>query len=239
MQTKSLVKAEFKVNAADRIIEGYASVFGNVDEVGDITVAGAFAKTLSERMPKGLIKVCRDHSTAVGMPMVVEEDSKGLFTKSKISATPAGDEILTLAQDGVYGAMSFMYDVVKADYGTVGDRSVRYLRELKLYEYGPVLFPANELATITAVKSLDSLGAWLGNLDSYLEQIRDNPASRDAAAALLGPRLPELQKALAELALPKTKPADEATSLNGEPPSPTTDPDQLQSLIATLESIRA
>lgn len=233
-------KAEFKVIADQRIIEGYASVFGNVDEVGDIVVVGAYAKTITERVPTRKVKSCRDHRLPIGMPLTIEEDSTGLFTRTKISATPLGDETLVLVGDGVYNAMSVAYDTIKSDYGTIGDRSVRYLRELKLYEYGPVLFPANELAAITAVKSEDSLGKWLGDLHAYFESIKDNPAARDAAVRLLGDRLPELQKHIATLALPNVEPAPKATPAAPEPQTPPDDPQQaLQSLLDSLSGITA
>ena len=131
-----------------RTIIGYASTFGNRDLVGDIVVAGAFKKTLSERKPK----VFYNHMYPIGSPVEIHEDSKGLYTESKMSRTPRGDEILELVKDGVINEMSIAYEVLQ--YEDDSAKGVRYLKELKLFEYGPVDFPANENAVIEGVKTL-------------------------------------------------------------------------------------
>ncbi len=38
--------AEFKVDKGKRTVEGYASIFGNVDQYGDIVHPGAFTESL-------------------------------------------------------------------------------------------------------------------------------------------------------------------------------------------------
>ena len=131
-----------------RTIIGYASTFGNRDLVGDIVVAGAFKKTLSERKPK----VFYNHMYPIGSPVEIREDSKGLYTESKMSRTPRADEILELVKDGVINEMSIAYEVLQ--YEDDSEKGVRYLKELKLFEYGPVDFPANENAVIEGVKTL-------------------------------------------------------------------------------------
>lgn len=131
-----------------RTIIGYASTFGNRDLVGDVVVAGAFKKTLSERKPK----VFYNHMYPIGSPVEIHEDSKGLYTESKMSRTPRADEILELVKDGVINEMSIAYEVLQ--YEDDSEKGVRYLKELKLFEYGPVDFPANENAVIEGVKTL-------------------------------------------------------------------------------------
>ncbi len=136
------------VEVDGRTIFGYASTFGNKDLVNDIVEKGAFKKTLGERKPK----VFYNHMFPIGSPVKIHEDSKGLFTESKISRTDRGDEILELVRDKVITEMSIAYDVVK--YEIDEQEKVRYLKEIKLYEYGPVDFPANESAVIEGVKTL-------------------------------------------------------------------------------------
>ena len=74
--------------------------------------------------------------------------------KGKISKTTLGDDVLELMRDGVVNKMSIGFSIIKAD----DDEStgIRYLREVKLWEFSPVIFPANEAAVITAVKHLTS-----------------------------------------------------------------------------------
>lgn len=145
---------EFKADLAKREITAYASIFGNRDSDGDVVVKGAFERTLRERMPKGLIKYFGFHKALIGTLRHAEQDDTGLLTVGRVSKTPHGDEVLTLAADGALTHMSFAYGVVTAKKGKMEDgREANFLHELKLYEVGPVDFPSNEDAVILQVKS--------------------------------------------------------------------------------------
>lgn len=150
---------EVKIDSAKRTIQGYASTFGNKDHVGDIVNAGAFAKTIAERGPtadrRGDIKVLWQHWEPIGRPIHLEEDSKGLYVEAHISNTTLGNDALALAQDGVIDKMSIGYEVIQDEYDS--NSSTRFLKELKLYEFSLVTFPANDMATITGTKSYDKL----------------------------------------------------------------------------------
>jgi HK97 family phage prohead protease len=132
-----------------RTIMGYAAKFGNIDLVGDSIEKGAFKRTLegSQR-----IKTFYNHMIPIGKPVKMIEDETGLYTESVISRTAKGDEILELVKDGVIGEMSIAYDVMQESWDAV--KKVRKLKELKLYEFGPVDFPANPEAVITGMKAL-------------------------------------------------------------------------------------
>ena len=132
-----------------RTIMGYAARFGNVDQVGDVIVKGAFKKTLEGQ---GRIKTFYNHMIPIGKPVKMYEDDKGLYTESVISRTPKGDEILELVKDGVIGEMSIAYEVIQESMDAA--RKIRVLKELKLFEFGPVDFPANPEAIITGMKTL-------------------------------------------------------------------------------------
>lgn len=158
-QKTSLQPAQLKANFGERIIEGYASTFGNVDLVGDVIEKGAFRKTLADRLPRKLIKVCLDHGWPIGMPAEgCAEDGTGLWTRSKISAVPEGDKALQFVEDGICAHMSIGYDVVKREFIESSDPQqmpIRRLTELRLYEWSPVLWPANEQASILGMKALN------------------------------------------------------------------------------------
>lgn len=147
--------AEFKVAGDGRTVEGYCSTFGNIDAVGDIVMPGAYKRTLDHRM--GRIKVLRDHEHPIGKPIEAYEDSKGLYTRSYISDTQLGNETLTLLKDGVLDRMSIGYEPVVKDHGKHEGKDVRFLKEIKLYEWSIVTFPANESAAVTGVKALEDL----------------------------------------------------------------------------------
>jgi HK97 family phage prohead protease len=148
MEFKTIKAAD--VSVSERKITGYAASFGNVDKVQDIIKAGAFKKTLRERGKA--VKLFYNHQFPIGKPEVMREEEKGLYTESKVSATARGDEVLQLVKDGVITDMSIGYEVI--DFGQDNKTGIRTLKEIRLYEFGPVDFGANEQAVITGVKSL-------------------------------------------------------------------------------------
>jgi uncharacterized protein len=159
METKALKFDESVVDTEERTFKGYASTFGNRDEVGDIIEAGAFTKTIAERGPNGTkqIKILWQHSEPLGMPTIMQEDSKGLYVEGKISKTRLGDEALELMRDGVVDKMSIGFSIPGGKSDWDEKRGSRIIREVKLFEFSPVTFPANEMASIEDVKSIEGL----------------------------------------------------------------------------------
>lgn len=146
--------SKFEIKAsAENVIEGYAAYFGNIDSYGDIIEQGAFTKTLKEG--SGRVKVLWQHdiSEPIGKPIAMEQDSKGLYIKAKISMTDTGRKAMELMRDGVIDEMSIGYDIIKDEYKGKN----RMLKELRLWEFSPVTFAANEKARITSAKSLSEL----------------------------------------------------------------------------------
>lgn len=141
---------EYKANAEKREFEGYASTW-DLDLGNDQIVKGAFQKSIRERFPRNKVKILWQHNEPIGLPSYMEEDSKGLFVRGKISKTRLGDEALELMKDGVVDQMSIGYDVVKDEISE--DGRVRFLKELVLYEFSPVTFPMNPQADIVSVKT--------------------------------------------------------------------------------------
>jgi len=136
-----------------RRFEGYAAVFGNRDSCGDIIVKGAFANTLQENPD---VKVLWQHDTdhPIGLMEAGVEDSHGLAVRAVMSDIPlVKDTITPLLTDGVVNGLSIGYSVEQEEY--VADLNAWLLKEIDLYEFSLVTFPANEIATVTAVKSLD------------------------------------------------------------------------------------
>lgn len=151
------IQFEMKATRGKREIEGYASRYER-DLVGDVIQKGAFTKTIAERLPKGQIKILWQHDPhqPLGIPVHMEEDSKGLYIIGKFSKTQLADEALELINDGVVDTLSIGYDVIKDE--RTKDGNDRLLKELRLYEFSPVTFPANPHAGITGVrKSLDAM----------------------------------------------------------------------------------
>lgn len=151
METKSC-PFECKIDRGQRIVEGYASTWDR-DQIDDIIMPGAFQKTIRERSSK--VKVLWQHMDALGVPMHMEEDSTGLFTRSRISRTQLGDDALTLMEDGVVDSMSIGFTIPQGKAEFESDGWTRRIHEVKLFEYSPVTFACNEEAVITGLKHLE------------------------------------------------------------------------------------
>ncbi|MDA8585732.1 HK97 family phage prohead protease [Rhodobacteraceae bacterium] len=123
-------------------IEGYASLFGQVDRGNDVVERGAYASSL-----KSLVKAGRrvrmlwqhDPSEPIGVWDEVREDSNGLYVKGRLLADVArAREAAALLEAGAIEGLSIGYRTVKA---TKDDAGRRRLQELELWEVSLVTFP--------------------------------------------------------------------------------------------------
>jgi HK97 family phage prohead protease len=159
-----------EIKAEGGAIEGYAATFGNVDNVGDVILSGAFSKSLLTRKPKMLWQ--HDSDDIIGVWNEAFEDLSGLLVKGIFANTQCGNEARELAKIGAVTEMSIGYSVSKASYRSDG---IRVLEELDLYEVSLVTFPANDKAKITRVKSSHK------NERDFENFLREAGYSREAA----------------------------------------------------------
>ena len=152
MLYKALQLKDSSIDTDKRTFEGYASTW-DVDKTGDVIMPGAFAKSIKEAFPKNKIKVLWEHWEPLGMPLEMREDKTGLFVKARVSKTSLGDDALALMKDGVVDTMSIGF-TIPANKSEINDQGQREIHEVKLMEFSPVTFPANDAAVITGVKSL-------------------------------------------------------------------------------------
>lgn len=174
---KSIELKDADVDLSKRQISGYAATWDE-DQVGDVIHKGAFKKTIAER--KNAIKVMYNHKELVGKPIEMWEDSVGLATTSEIADTTKGEDVLKLAKGGYLTEMSIQFNIPqrKSEFDSNG---IRHIHEAKLYEYGPVDFPANQAAKIVDVKSirqqiLDGARYSLEDIDELMNQLVDMKA---------------------------------------------------------------
>ena len=154
-------------------LEGYAAVFdsptrinsweGNFDER---IASGAFAKTLKERKP--VIQFDHGHDIATGsVPIAaiedIREDKRGLYIRARMFDNPRVEPIRQAIAGGAIDGMSFRFRVVKEEWDESGATDLRTIKELELFELGPVVFPAYA-STSVGVRSL------LADLDASQRQ---------------------------------------------------------------------
>jgi HK97 family phage prohead protease len=169
VEFKALPMTEVKVDRKKRRVEGWAAAYGNVDLGGDRIHPGAAHKTIEDRMPRQLIKFFWNHEFGIGMPEALEEHPTGLLAVGKVTEHPDFDKYLAQIEQGVAAHQSIGYSVVKASFTEEDDELIREIKEFKLFEFGPVYWPMNELAEITAVKAAHEIRA----LDSLADSLRD------------------------------------------------------------------
>ena len=149
---KAIEFKETHIDMSARTIEGYAATW-DLDLVNDIIHPGAFAKTIDEGLLSKKIKMLWQHDQPLGMPTEMAEDSIGLYVKGKINRTRLGDDALEDMRTETVNNMSIGFSIPTNKSGFT-DEGIRNIFEVKLFEFSPVTFPANEAAHILAVKSL-------------------------------------------------------------------------------------
>lgn len=153
-----------------RVVEGFASVFGNIDSYGDIVHPGAFLKTIQEqaerikhlglhdswKIPTAVILELRETGREE-LPEEVQEGypeaTGGLLVVREYLNTQDGNEMLEAIVKKAITEMSFMFNRVRWDYETVGEGAdehrICHLRELRLWETSDVIWGANP-ATVSS-----------------------------------------------------------------------------------------
>ena len=153
-KTFSVESCEIKKEGDGHVIEGYASVFGNVDSYGDRVMHGAFSKTLDEKNRGRDVKFLYQHNSyePIGVPMEIREDEKGLYFKAMFADTQRAQEARSLAKMGALDGFSIGYRTIKEE--TLEDDTLALL-EIELAEVSLVTFEANTEAKVTNVKNTE------------------------------------------------------------------------------------
>lgn len=138
--------------ASDGTVEGYASLFGEIDQARDMVMPGAFAQTLQSR---GLRKIPmlfqHDPSEPVGIWLELREDIRGLWARGRLIPEVArGRELMALVQQGAIDGLSIGYRTVR---GRIDPKTrIRRLYQVDLWEISIVTFPLLAGARVRAVK---------------------------------------------------------------------------------------
>lgn len=177
------VTAPLEVKFAGEIgtFTGYASTFGGEpDAYGDLVQPGAFRKSLSRFAAEGSTPPMlwsHDQSEVIGRWNSLAEDAKGLKVEGQLDMNVArAREAYSLLKGKAVSGLSigFMLPPEGRKFNPDGTRT---LMEVDLAEISVVAIPANRGATITDVKSVESLR-------DFEHFLRDHGFARGAAAKL-------------------------------------------------------
>lgn len=159
--------ASFTVTRADDdpdglTLEGYGAVFNDATRIDswegrfdEVIAPGAFKRTIDQKGPRG-IRLQFDHgghpllgSLPLGTITELQEDRRGLFVRARLSSNWLVEPFRDAIRDGAVDGMSFRFRVVKDEWDESDpDLPVRTLREVELFEVGPVVWPAYDGTTV-------------------------------------------------------------------------------------------
>jgi uncharacterized protein len=143
-------RAEIKAAGEDGIIEAYVSVFNNVDAYGDVIEQGAFAKSLANKLPKGVWM--HNWDQPIAKTLEAREDPHGLYIKGQlILEVQKAQEAYALMKAGVVDEFSIGFYINDAEFDK--ENNVRRIKDITLVEWSPVLAGANPDTELISVKS--------------------------------------------------------------------------------------
>ena len=167
---QSAKPVEFKALAVDpsgnltvaqdtRTISGYAAIFNNIDDAGDMIMKGAFAKSIQERGPNSttnrkIIALWQhDMDEPIGKITVLQEDDFGLYFEAILDKVPRGDQALEQLASGTLNQFSIGYNYLwdKMEYDSVLNCFV--CKEINLFEISVVSLGCNELTGFMGMKA--------------------------------------------------------------------------------------
>lgn len=162
-----------EVDAKSRTVEGYFSIFGNVDSDGDMIMPGAFTKTIKESGHRVKHLYQHDVRYPVAKP-IITEDTRGLKFRSTISDTSIGRDLIKLYQDGVIDEHSIGFNTIKQQKKS----NYKELTELRLWEGSSVTWGANSLSIGGPAKSMTKEAA-IDRMDAIYKAIRNGRYEND------------------------------------------------------------
>lgn len=244
MQFKSIPANVKDVDSESGIVCGYFSTTGVWDDVGDMIMPGAYAKTIQERGQAGANRIkhlyMHEPFYPLGVPEL-QEDSIGLKFSTRISKTSYGQDVLKLYQDGVITEHSIGFDIPKGKSSvaapedmepTVNGFPKRKIYEVVLWEGSSVIWGANPLTPTTDVKSMDAEARML-----LIGRLNKQMAAAESALKRSHLSSDEICEAL-EVALKAWQYQLDALQKSLEPEVTTQDPEP-QELLAAFDSLKS
>jgi len=136
----------------DGTVEGYASLFGEIDAARDVVMPGAFSRTLKSRGIRRVPMLFQhDPAEPVGVWLELTEDFRGLRARGKLIPEVArARELFALVKSGAVDGLSIGFRTVRGRLDPA--TRVRKIIDLDLWEISIVTFPLLSGARVRAVK---------------------------------------------------------------------------------------
>jgi len=149
---------KFANGGAQGVFEGYASVFGVVDSDGDIIEPGAFAQALkNQSRAVAMFFNHRRNEIPVGKWLELSEDNKGLYVRGELTpGNPQSEALKAAMVHGTVGGMSVGFSAAKGDVTSIAT-GYSFRNVSRLSEISVCTFPANEAATVSTLKSMETI----------------------------------------------------------------------------------
>lgn len=168
---------EIKDIGEEGVIEGYAAATANVDLDKDVIERGAFKKTIQEGVHWPILS---SHSIReqIGWNIHAEENAKGLKVRGELDIrnNPIAASKFSLARRaqelGAKMGLSIGFDIPKGKAVMDEKTKIRRIKEVIMWEYSLVVFPANPRASITRVKS-ETAAELISHTQQLMETIED------------------------------------------------------------------
>lgn len=145
-------------------LTGYAAVFNSPTRIsgyeGDFIetiTPGAFKRSINANKP--VMQFDHGQHPLIGsLPIAsiskLREDAHGLYVEARVFDNWLTEPLRDAIREQAISGMSFRFSVVKDDWTKQGKDRVRSLKEVRLYELGPVVHPAYS-DTSVALRSLE------------------------------------------------------------------------------------
>lgn len=181
----------------DGTFKGYGSVFGNLDSYREIVAPGAFKTSLKAIKDSGdPLPALWQHRSGepIGGYTNLQEDEKGLLVEGFLlkDSIVRAREAYELMKARIVKGLSIGYYILDESWNE--KERVLTLNELELIEISVVTFPANELAQVDAVKSMERMlkGGKLPSLREFENFLCEAGFSNSQAKAIAGQGLRKL-----------------------------------------------
>lgn len=182
-------------DAATMEFSGYGAVFGNIDAYGDVIAPGAFGAYLADvgagkqswplmLSQHGAMGLTSEDMTPIGVWTDLAEDGNGLRVQGRLADTPRGREmyqLMKMTPRPAVSGLSIGYIAKEATPRTRLEEPRRTLKRIDLVEISVVSRPANALARVASVKSIEELST-IREVEEYM---RERGLTKAEAVALI------------------------------------------------------